>query len=178
MIHSITISGKSARFFYLEPTRAAHLQTVIRGLNAGRSLIVSTKFRTDLFYQAAVPDHEAIIKLWSMHVGAETSALDVSDKLECNGDEQVMNQFFQAVNRISGNWHQYKLYQKAITESFLIEPRNPLTLKLLGCDQHLCQLPQVKRKPLVEASLDLNAKEEQDTFAMAMRLVGNDLRKN
>lgn len=178
MIHLITLLGKTAQSFYLEASQAAHLQTVIRGLNAGRSLIISTKFRTDLFYQAEVADYETILKLWAMHLGKDLSLLDENKKAEYSGDEIVMNQFFQAMNKLSGNWHQYRLYQKAVTQSFLTEPRNPLTLKLLGCDQHLCQLPQVKRKSLVEASLKLDTKEEQDTFAMAMRLVRNDLRKN
>lgn len=178
MIHLISIEGKAASDYYLERSKVANLQTVIRGLNAGRSLIISTCFRSDLLYYASEADHKAIMKLWAMHAQCDFSDLERLIQVSYSGDQAVLDHFFLTVNKLSTNRYKYRRYQKAFEKASESEPRNPILQILTKCDQYQTSLNEIRREPLMEASLRLNAKEIQDTFAWSMSLIRGKLNQN
>ena len=178
MIHLISIEGKSARKFYLEPDKAANLQTVIRGMNAGRSLLISTRFRSDLFFHAEEAVHQAIMKLWAMHAQCESNDVDRLTPVFCSGNEAVLDHFFQDMNRLSNHRYKYRRYQKTLSLARENEPHNPILKMLTDCDQHLTSLELIRRRPLIETPARLKAKEIQDTFAWSMSLIRGKLSQN
>ena len=178
MIHLISIEGKAARKFYLEPDKAANLQTVIRGQNAGRSLLISTRFRSDLIFHADEPVHEDLMKIWAMHADCDHEDMGRLTPEFCSGNEPVLDYFFQTMNRLSAHGYKYRRYQKTLSKALQNEPGNPILKMLTDCDRYLTSLEAIKRKPLIESSLRLKAKEIQDTFAWSMHLIRGKLRQN
>ena len=178
MIHLITVAGQSARNFYLEQQCISDFKSLIRTVTSGRVMIVSTKFRSDLFYSAENPQHEAILKLWALYAKTELEYLDKKDIETHVGRENSFTKYFQSINKLSTNWQYYRLYQNAFRETFNSDKENPVTLVVIGCDQHLLKHPSINREPLLDTSENLRTELNNDTFSLAMDIINNETHAN
>jgi len=178
MMHLITILGTTARNFYLESARIADLQSVIRGVTSERSLIISTQFRTDVFYKAKSENHLTILKLWAMYTTTDHPGIAEEDLTISSGEEKCLNQYFQGLNKLSVNLDEYGQYKTAFANAYNADPRNPLAAKVVGCDTHLVQHPSIFREPLMVLSGNESVKEEYDNFGMAMKIVNDKTHSN
>lgn len=178
MIHLITIVGQSARALYLEENCTADFKALMRTVTSGRVMLVSTKFRSDFFYNSAKPEHNAILKLWTLYAKAETINLTHEDINTYEGREESFTRYFQSINKLSSNWMFYRLYQKAFFQNFYNDQHNPITVTVVGCDQHLLNHPQINRHPLLGKGNQITTKLTDDTFSLAMHIIQNETHSN
>ena len=178
MIHLITIVGKHAKKFYLEPQRLSDFKSLMRTITSGRVMIVSTKFRSDLFYSAEKPASDAILKLWAFLTNTDLPSFEGNDILIYEGDETALSEYFQAINHLSTNWLKYRLYKKAFNYSFSNDHHNPMARTIAGCDQHILHHSSIKRAPLFIAEAQINADIKGDTLLLAMRIINNGIHSN
>jgi len=178
MIHLITIVGKQAKNFYLEPHRLSDFKSLMRTITSGRVMIVSTKFRSDLFYTVEKPASDAILKLWAFLTNTDLSCFEGNDILIYEGDETALSQYFQAMNHLSTNWFKYRLYKKVFNYSICNDHQNHLARTIAGCDQHIIQNLSIKRAPLFIAEAEINADIKGDTLLLAMRIINNGIHSN
>lgn len=139
-------------------------------------MIVSTWFRSDLFYHADEAQTESVIKAWALHANTE-SALPEDFNI-WQGDESSLTQYFQAVNHMARNWYRYRLYKKAFAYSFGNDQKNPMAKTIVACDKHLTGHPDIKRSPLVSSIEQMDNSVTDDTFSLAMRIIKNQTHSN
>ena len=178
MLHLITVEGKSARDFYLEQHHTSDFKSLMRTVTSGRVMIVSTRFRSDLFYCAEKPEHDSILTLWALYTNTSISGRYKLDFITSDGDEESLSEYFQSINKLSTNWHHYRLYRKAFLYAFSIDQENPVAKTVLQCDQYLTKHPSIKRSPLTGSKVKVSFKHTQDPFSLAMRLINNETHSN
>lgn len=178
MIHLITVVDKVARNFYIEQRYISDFKSVMRSVTSGRVMIVSTKFRSDLFYSAEKQKNKSILKLWSLYSNTNVSNLDNHDFMTSSGDEESLFKYFQSINKLSRNWYYYWLYKKAFRNTFGNDQQNPMAQTIMGCDQYLTKHPSTKRTALINPSEKIDAMLTEDTLALAMRIINNDILSN
>lgn len=178
MIHLITVVGKVAKGFYLKPQRMSDFKSVLRTVTSGRVMIISTKFRSDLFYTAENSENEAILKLWALYTNMELSSFGDQNFITSIGAEASLSNFFQAMARLSANWYYYRQYKKAFQNTFGNDQRNPVALTVVDCDRHLTAHPSIKRSPLVDTDEKTNTILTTDTFSLAMRIINSKTHSN
>ena len=178
MIHLITVNGKSAGSFYLAPYYQSDFKALLRTVTSGRVFMVSTRFRSDLFYNAQEAKNQEILKLWALYVDADINHIDEEDLSTTVGAEQSLAIYFNDINRLSNHWYQYGIYQKAFQDIFSLDQENPVTRTVVGCDQYLIEQPEIKRAPLINPSETSNARFTKNTFSLAMRIIRNENHSN
>lgn len=178
MIHLITATGKTAKRYYLKPPQISDFKALMRTITSGRVMIISTWFRSDLFYQATEAQSTPIIKGWSLHANAGSETVDDTDFSYLSGDETSLSQYFQSINRLAQNWYKYRLYKKAFHYSFSNDQKNPMARTIVHCDQHLTNHPDIKRSPLVKSVTQMDNALTEDTFSLAMRIINNQTHSN
>ncbi|GAB5526990.1 MAG: hypothetical protein Roseis2KO_48620 [Roseivirga sp.] len=178
MIHLITATGKTAKRYYLKPPQISDFKSLMRTITSGRVMIISTWFRSDLFYQAAEAQTGPVIKGWSLHANADAEAVDENDFSYLSGDETSLSVYFQSINRLAQNWYKYRLYKKAFHYSFSNDQKNPMAKTIVDCDQHLTDHPDIKRSPLVNSVAQIDDTLTRDTFSLAMRIINNQTHSN
>ncbi|MEP2026071.1 MAG: hypothetical protein ABJH98_19930 [Reichenbachiella sp.] len=178
MIHLITVAGQSARKFHLVEACISDFKALMRTITSGRVMIVSTKFRSDLFYSAEKPEHDSILKLWAFYAKAELSDLNKKEVKTYVGRKASFTEYFQSVNKLSFSWHYYRLYQKAFYETYSNDQQNPVTMIVVGCDQHLVAHPSITREPLLGMNQSIKFDLAGDTFMLAMHILKNETHAN
>ncbi|MFY0653709.1 MAG: hypothetical protein JXQ96_16815 [Cyclobacteriaceae bacterium] len=178
MMNLITIVGKSARYFHLPQRSIPDFKSLMRTVTSGRVAIISTKFRSDLFYHAETPNVEAILKMWALHASTEQSLLEDGDLQTTSGNEASLGNYFQSINKISRNWYRYWFYKKAFSYTYKSDQENPLIRSIVECDHYLLKHTKVKRAPLISSSEKGQSEMTNDTFALAMHIINNETHLN
>ncbi|MEQ6118032.1 hypothetical protein [Reichenbachiella sp. MALMAid0571] len=178
MIHLITITGKSARNFFLEQQCISNFKSLIRAITSGRTMIISTKFRSDVFYTGMKNSNNSILKLWALYADTSLSCLNRKDCTTSKGDQQSLSGYFLSINKLSENWCNYGLYKKAFNHAFNNDQQNPVARTIVQCDLHLVGHPNIKRSPLVSFTGKNNSELSDDTFSLAMHILNNQTHSN
>lgn len=178
MINLITIIGESAPDFYLDKQRIPDFKSVLRSLTSSRVLVVSTKFRTDLFYNSSESMNSDIMKIWGLYTTENLSGFQKADVKEVAGDEASLSDFFNAINILSSNWYKYGIYRETFQEIFDNDQQNPIAMKVVQCDQYLIEHTKTDRIPLVNSDIKLNPKMTEDTLSLAMSIIESGFLSN
>ncbi len=178
MIHLISVEGKSARKFHLPAECTSDFKSLIRTVVSGRTMIVSTKFRTDLFYHSEKGRNVPIVKLWALYAKANTAELSPDDFHTADGDEESLTEYFVSINGISKNWYQYKMYKKAFLRAYNRDPKNPIVGTVSQCDQYLLGRTRISRAPLTPHTMKIDPRVIRDAFPLAMKVINNDSHEN
>ncbi|MGB3180782.1 MAG: hypothetical protein WBB45_05295 [Cyclobacteriaceae bacterium] len=171
MIHLITVSGKSASRFFLKPEYMADFSSLISSVTSERLFMISTRFRSDLFYKCETACHESVIKLWALYAGIVPTVADLCDIKILDGDEASLSGYFESLNTLSANWYQYDTYRKVFTISY--SPDNPVAETIARCDKHLVKMPCIKRPSLVYDTGKARTMISLDTMKVAMHMVND-----
>ncbi|MCE7992927.1 MAG: hypothetical protein HEP71_13140 [Roseivirga sp.] len=178
MIHWITSTGKSAKEYHLKQGQISDFKSLMRTITSGRVMIISTWFRSDLFYQAEEAQTEPVLTGWGLHANVDSQTLADQDFEVCTGDEPSLTAYFQSINRLAQNWYKYRLYRKAFLYSFANDQKNPMAKTIVGCDGHLTNHPDLKRAPLVKSVKEIDNVVTKDTFSLAMRIINSQTHSN
>ena len=174
----ITIVGESASGFYLDKQLIPDFKSLLRSLTSSRVLVVSTKFRTDLFYNSDESMNEEIFKLWGFYSNADLPNLHKTDLKEIAGDEASLSQFFNSINILSSNWYKYGIYRDTFQHIFNNDQQNPIARKVVQCDHYLIKHTKTDRSPLIDPDVRLNPKMAEDTLSLAMRIIESGFLSN
>lgn len=178
MIHLITVVGENARSFYLDQQYIPDFKSLMRTVTSGRVMMVSTKFRSDLFYNAAKPENDSILKMWALYAKIDLADIDRDGIVTSIGADESLAQYFQSINSLSTNWYKYRLYRKAFRLTFQNDQQNPVARTVVGCDQYLIDHPSTNRTALVDFSEKVDSELTKDTFSLAMRIMYNENSSN
>lgn len=178
MLNLITIAGKNAGDFYLKKQFISDFQSLMRTVTSGRTLIVSTSFRTDLFYKADQPKDDDILKLWRIYSKSKTTNLDYKDIMAIHGEEESLTKYFLSINVLSSNSYKYRVYRETFQHIFSNDQNNPISETVAQCDQYLIEHTNIKRIPLVDVGKKTTSVITNDTLALAMKLIKNRVLSN
>lgn len=178
MMHLITILGSSARKFYLKQQVISDFKSLISSVTSGRVMIISTKFRSDLFYKTEASKNNEILKLWALYAHTSLTALQEKDITSFVGEEKSLSKYFLSINNLSSNWYHYRLYKKAFRFVFFNDQQNPVARTVMQCDQFLIAHTNLKRAPLTNLKEKADSKIRTDTFALVMHLINKETLSN
>lgn len=178
MIHLISIVGKHARDFYLKQACISDFKSLIRTVTSGRIMIISTKFRSDLFYHAEQAENKPILKLWALYANVKPDEFDAEHIVTSVGHEESLTQYFQSINKLSTNWLYYRQYKEVFALIFTNDRQNPVARTIVACDQALIAHPSITRGPLVDINEKIKTKLTTDTFALAMHIINSQTHDN
>ncbi|WP_143520034.1 hypothetical protein [Reichenbachiella sp. 5M10] len=175
----MTILRKSANRLFLDRHYLSDFKSMMRTLTSGRVMLVSTRFRSDLFYSSPKANKTSILKLWALYTQTNLDQINRHDLMLYHGQQTSLTQYFQSINQLSTHWYHYQQYKKALAHTLANDPFNPLSQTVLACDQFLISHYPIQRLPLIES----NAKPKtppltQDTFSLAMRIIRGDSHTN
>jgi hypothetical protein len=151
---------------------------LMRSITSGRVMIISTKFRSDLFYSSEQTQNDAILKLWALYTHTDLESLNSEDIVSSMGAENSLGRYFHSINQLSHNWHYYQIYKKFFRETFSNDQENPVAKTVVNCDRHLVQDPRIRRTPLINPYIRLSGKLPRDTFSVAMEMMSNECHSN
>ena len=178
MLHLVSIRGKSAQDLYLDQRVIPDFKAALRTIVAGRILIVSTRFRSDLVYSSEGSKTESIIKLWSFYANLEVGHIKTQDLIIASGNKGSLTTYFQSLHELASNWHQYLLYKKAFHKALQNDQNNPITMQVLDCEKHVLKHPHINRTPLVPFDLNMEPFIFRNTDRLAKTMINNDLHLN
>jgi hypothetical protein len=178
MIQLMTVQGQSAKRLYLKPAQLSDFKSLLRSITSGRVMLVSTPFRSDLFYKARDKHYDAIIKLWALYSDTEVFDLNPKDFKYFKGVKSCLTHYFASIHRLSTHWYHYRQYRQAILSNYVNDNLNPLARTILECDRYLIQNKGVKRSPLLRLGDLCSIRLSRDHFNLAMRLMNNDIHVN
>ncbi|UXP32987.1 hypothetical protein N6H18_03330 [Reichenbachiella agarivorans] len=178
MTHLITVMGKSARNFFLDRAYLSDFISLMSTLTSGRVTMVSTRFRSDLFYSCQLSAQQSILKMWALYAKASLADLDRKDLIRIKGDRKALTRYFQSINLLSANWYQYGQYRKAFLHAYHSDQQNPIIKTIVACDQYLLKQRGIARTPLVNPIEKQSILQTKDTFAIAMYLLNNESHTN
>lgn len=174
----ISVEGKSARTFYLEKQYVSDFKSLLRTVTSGRVLIVSTRFRTDLFYGSNRAKNKSILKLWALYANASLESIKKADYSFTKGDQKALTKYFEIINQLANNWQYYRLYQRAFSNTFSNDPQNHVARTIVQCDHFLIQHPSINRPPLIKGYEKLDMAHTKDSFALAMYILNDETHSN
>ncbi|WP_162555650.1 hypothetical protein [Reichenbachiella versicolor] len=178
MLHLISIQGESARDFFMESALIPDFKALLRAITSGRVMIIPTRFRSDLIYNAESCLNSAIIKLWALYTGTCLSDIRNKDIQSIDGDKPSLNSYFEDMNALSSNWYRYRTYRKEVFERYDADRYNPVIQTVLSCDKHLTSSPLIHRKPLINDFQTRLTLLNKDTFTLAMKLIKSGVHEN
>lgn len=162
----------------MEQVYMSDFKALMRTVTSGRVMIISTKFRSDLFYCAENPVHDSILKLWALYVNTTISDLVASDIETFVGRKESFSAYFQSINKLSTKWLFYRMYQNAFYETYLNDQQNPVAMIVAGCDQHLVADERITRPALLSGKDCHLTVMTEDTFSLAMDILNNETHAN
>lgn len=112
--------------------------------------------------------------MWALYVKTDLSGIDSNEIVTSIGAEESLSQYFQSINKLSTNWHKYRLYTETFRRTFHNDQQNPVARIVVGCDQHLVEHPSTNRAPLVDINEKVDSELTKDTFSLAMRIMNNE----
>lgn len=178
MIHLLTIKGKTADRYYLDQNKVSDFKALIRSIVSGRSLLVSTAFRSDLFYGSGDDQHNDILKSWAFYGNFEADTIDNDDIIRLSGDKESLSFYFQDLCILAGNWYEYKVYRDTVKGQFIKDLQNEVARKVIECDHHLTGNCKIDRLPLIERGTDLKLDLTQDNYELAIQIKKDQSRIN
>ena len=134
MIHLISTNNIPSKGYQLKEQDIGTFRTTLRGTVGGSVFVVSTFFKTDIFYQSDKRKENEILKLWKLYLKND-SILDSGHISSHAGVGLVFNHYFDSLTLLSRNQLKYKSYLKAFRKAYQINPSNELALKLIECDR-------------------------------------------
>lgn len=153
-------------------------KSLIRTVTSGRVLMVSTKFRSDLFYYSKESKSNEILKLWALYTKADFSNLDQNDYSTSIGEEESLSNYFLSINKMSSNWFHYRLYKKTFRQVYNHDPDNPVASMVLQCDHYLIENTDVKRTPLIKSVEITDSNSMADTYSLVMTYLNKEAASN
>ena len=159
MLHYIHVQGKEAPSFHFRDKTAQHFKSLIQSLGGGSSLVISSLYRTDVFYLADVPHSDEIIKLWSL----QEDTFDPSKLRIIQGREETLEQFFTTLVLFSNISKWYESYLVEFRNACSMDRNNPILKDLKLCEQFLQESHQTVARPPANANKE-NLLPREDVF--------------
>jgi hypothetical protein len=178
MMHLMTFIGKSAKKFYLNPQCISDFKSLMRTVTSGRVMIISTKFRSDLFYVSGKSKKNSILKLWAFYANISLDSLDGKDFTSTIGDKKSLSIYFEGINILATNSYYYRNYKNEFHDTFSSDHQNPIAKTIVQCDQYLIDHTGVKRTPLVTSKGEITSVLMKNTLSLAMSIANNQTLSN
>ena len=144
MIHLLSIQGKYAIGYHINLELIENFKTLVRGVTSGCVFVVSSKYKTDIFYNSTEEKHAAIQKAWSLYSNDANDMDNVHIK-RFSGNKDTFSYFFQSLISLSTNWYWNKNYRDYFLKSYMSDTGNLLANKILDCDNYLMKKKNISR---------------------------------
>lgn len=133
MLHYIHVQGREAPQFCFRDKSAQNFKSVIQSLTDGSSLVISSLYRTDVFYTAGEDHSKDILKLWSLQV----KSFDTSRLSLISGRDHALEMFFTTLVALSAASQWYESYLEEFRQACAMDQNNPILKDLKLCEQYL-----------------------------------------
>ncbi|MEO9869731.1 hypothetical protein [Ekhidna sp.] len=144
MLHYIHIQGKEAPQFSFRNKTAQNFKSLIQSMTDGSSLVISSLYRTDVFYTANQDHSEQILKLWAL----QEDAFDSTKLTIVSGRDNALELFFTSLVSFSSANKWYQAHLKEFRHACSMDQNNPILKDLKLCEQYLQKSHQTISRPI------------------------------
>ena len=170
MLHYMHIQGKYAPAFFFRDKTGQNFKSLIQSLTEGASLVISSLYRTDVFYQAASPHTEEVMKLWSL----QEQSFDLKKLTIVQGREDVLEHYFTALVSFSSVNQWYQSYLEEFRLACSLDQNNPILKDLKLCEQYLQASQRTVARPTAVGESS-NLLQDKEVFTDLVKHINNFL---
>lgn len=144
MLHYLHIQGKHAPGFFFRDKTGQNFKSLIQSVTEGAALVISSLYRTDVFYQAQEPHTDHVVKLWSL----QEKSFDPSKLTTVAGRDDVLEHYFTSLVSFSSANKWYNTYLEEFREACALDRNNPILKDLKLCEQYLQASQKTVTRPV------------------------------
>jgi len=143
MLHYIHIQGKDAPGYYFRDKTAQHFKSMIQSICEGSALVISSLYRSDVFYLSHKELTLEIFKLWAL----QEKTFDPSKLKVFSGRESVLEYFFTSLVVFSAAHKWYEAYLNEFRSACSMDKNNPILKDLKACEDYLQETQHTIHRP-------------------------------
>lgn len=169
----ISIQGHLAPAFRLNKADAAELKKQVETISQEHVLVISSKFRTDLFYYDMDDHVEEIIRIWCNICGASYKDSTKLKFFRSKSELLTLTHFFYRLQLLyrMPQWH--KAYYEELLSMWIENPKEPvlgIIMKLMillneSCNEHTLKINEADFKQIVGRFINLRNLTSQNNNA-------------
>jgi len=157
----LSIQGKSAPAYWFRNYDSQNFRSFIESVTLSQALLVSSIYRTDLFYYAESGQHlESILKAWHAvkRIAQKEHAIDKF--IRADNRAETLEMYFDTLFHLMHQPAHLARYKERFRETVQLEPQNIILQDLMACDLHLSEMykkeslshVRLNDKPICEAT--------------------------
>ncbi len=150
-IYLLSVQGAHARGFQFKQNSGHEFRSFVESLVLNRTILVCSKFRTDLIYYSDTDRQEEILKVWCRTLGKDYSPGIFRKFLKSAGMHEVLENYFVSLiylARILDWFHDSKKELNLIIDQ---EPNHPIHMEIVNCTNSLTRGKDSFSLPLIDA---------------------------
>ncbi|MEQ8582099.1 MAG: hypothetical protein RIC30_12495 [Marinoscillum sp.] len=138
-IQYLSIQGSCAPSFWFKDHDAQSFRSLIESLTLSHSLIISSIYRTDVFFMAEEDHLDLIIRSWST---LKRHSFDQHLKgkfIRANNRKEAFELYFDTLFHLIKHPKHHERYRIRLNEIQQLESNNPILKELMECDMLLTE---------------------------------------
>ena len=136
----LSIQGKNAPAFWFRNYDAHNFRSTVESITLSQALLVSSIYRTDLFYYSDNEEDQGIIlRAWSAFKRLEHESIRVARFIRGSDRSESFECYFDTLFHLMHHPAHLTRYKERFKEVVQIEPQNCILKDLMACDLHLSE---------------------------------------
>lgn len=138
-IQYVSIQGRCAPSFWFKYHDAHHFRSLIESITLCRGLVISSMYRTDIFFCSKEDKTDLILKIWCLFKGFNYTQEIKSKFIRTANENEAFEFYFDTLFHLMHHANHFEKYKEELTEIQLQEQDNEILNELMQCDLHLSQ---------------------------------------
>ncbi len=137
--HYISIQGRYAPSFWFKNQDAHSFRSLVESITLSRSLIISSIYRSDLFYCSDDDKSDLIIRIWCSFKGHHFDDHIKGKFIRADSKPDAFEFYFDTLFHLMLHPPHYERYKERLNEIQQQEKNNSILNELMQCDLHLSE---------------------------------------
>lgn len=177
-IQYLSIQGRYAPSFWFKHYDAYHFRSVIESITLSRALIISSVYRTDIFFRSKEDQMELILKIWCVLKEFKLTSAVKNKFIRTSNEREAFEFYFDTLFHLMHHPLHFEKYKEHLTEIQLQESNNPILNELMQCDVHLSKRYKEQEVDYISLALSPSISSKKNTNFLDLRLLLSKQMKN
>ncbi|RED92659.1 hypothetical protein [Marinoscillum furvescens] len=133
----LSIQGSAAPTYWFKHHDAHSFRALVESITVSNCLLISSIYRTDIFYRAHTDKTDLLLKVWSAYKNIPFHNEVIHKFVRGSNDQESFEFYFDTLFHLMRHPAHYQRYKERLSEIQLVEPGNTILTDLMKCDLHL-----------------------------------------
>lgn len=165
----LSIQGRCAPSFWFKHHDAQAFRSLTESITLSSTLIVSSIYRTDVFFSEEGDKADLIIRTWAAFKRLPYDLQTKEKFIRADNKQEAFELYFDTLFHLMQHPTHYERYKQRLWELQLLDKTNPILCELMQCDLHLADLyrqQKVNYPGLAQADPKLQNKSAPENFGL------------